>query len=108
MDITANPVAGGMVVTLQGEIDLYSSPRVRERLLGLLKERPSRLIVDLSAVPYMDSSGIATFVETLQQVRKQQGVLRLVGLQANIREVFRFARLEQVFAICDTVDAAMA
>lgn len=107
MDITANPVAGGMVVTLQGEIDLYSSPRVRERLLGLLKERPSRLIVDLSAVPYMDSSGIATFVETLQQVRKQQGVLRLVGLQANLREVFRFARLEQVFAICDTVDAAM-
>ncbi len=108
MDITATPVAGGMVVTLQGEIDLYSSPRIRERLLGLLKERPSRLIVDLSAVPYMDSSGIATFVEALQQVRKQQGALRLVGLQANIREVFRFARLEQVFAICDTVDAAMA
>ena len=55
-----------VVASPVGEIDLARSPSLRSRLAEVLKEKPSRLIIDLAQVPYMDSSGVATLVEALQ------------------------------------------
>lgn len=96
----------GVCVVLGGDIDLSRSPELRAGLLELVKSRPARLIIDLAAVPYMDSSGVATLVEALQQQRRHQGRLLLSGLQPKVRSIFEIARLNMVFTIVDTAATA--
>jgi anti-sigma B factor antagonist len=98
--------AEGVCVVIAGEIDLSRSPELRTGLLQVAKDKPRRLVVDLSNVPYMDSSGVATLVEALQQQRKNQGKMVLCGLQPKVRSIFEIARLDMVFSIATDVEAA--
>ena len=108
MEVSTREESGHFVVTVTGEVDLYSSPRMREALLGAFGESSRRVVVDLSEVSYMDSSGIATLVEALQAARKAQGTLILAGLSERVREVFELARLESVFDIAPDLASALA
>jgi anti-sigma B factor antagonist len=95
------PLADGALMKLRGEIDLSQSPEVRVGLLELAKAKPARLVVDLTDVSYMDSSGVATLVEALQQQRKHNGQMILCGLQPKVRSIFEIARLNLVFTIVE-------
>jgi anti-sigma B factor antagonist len=97
---------GATFVTPVGEVDLTASPVLRQELKKLQGDRPQRLIVDLSQVPYMDSSGVATLVEAMQIARKNNTKLVLCGMQQKVRSIFEIARLDTVFAIAP--DAAQA
>ena len=99
-------LADGIFVTLGGEVDLSRSPELRSALLDLLKTKPQRLVVDLSGVPYMDSSGVATLVEALQAQRRHGGKMVLCGLQPKVRSIFEIARLNMVFTIIEDPAAA--
>lgn len=94
------------VVIPLGEIDLHRSPTFRERLKVAAQSRPKILVVDLSQVPYMDSSGVATLVEAMQISRKQSTSLVLCGLQDKVRSIFEIARLDMVFKIVPNADDA--
>jgi anti-sigma B factor antagonist len=96
------------VIEVQGEVDLYSSPEMREAIIGTMSGRTPTVVVDLSGVEYMDSSGVATLVEGLQLSRGYGGVFRLAGIGGAVREVFKFARLEKVFEIYQDADQALA
>ncbi|MCG3181669.1 MAG: hypothetical protein BIFFINMI_04067 [Phycisphaerae bacterium] len=96
-----------VVVTLQGEVDLQHSPAVRQQLIDEAGKRPGRLVVDLSAVNYMDSSGVASLVETLQRVRGYGGELILVNPTARVRSIFEIARLDRIFRILTDLGEAM-
>jgi len=96
------------VLPLEGEIDLHVSPRVAESLRTMIEQKPPRLVVDLSAVSYIDSSGLAVLIEAMQNVEAYGGKLFLAGLQENVRPIFEIARLDQVFIIFPHVDAALA
>jgi len=74
----------------------------------MTKEKPPRLVVDLSAVSYIDSSGLAVLIEAMQNVEAYGGKFYLAGLQENVRPIFEIARLDQVFIIFPHVDAALA
>ncbi|MBI3269621.1 MAG: STAS domain-containing protein [Planctomycetes bacterium] len=100
--------APATVVEFKGEIDLANSPEVRKLLRGLAKEKKKLLICDLSKVEYIDSSGIATLLDCLKEMRKYKGVLRLAGLPGTVHDVFRLAKLEGVFEIFADVAAALA
>ncbi|MBI1367271.1 MAG: anti-sigma factor antagonist [Planctomycetes bacterium] len=100
------PLPDGVCVALSGEIDLSRSPELRTGLIEIVGAKPARLVVDMTAVPYMDSSGVATLVETLQRQRKNQGKMILCGLQPKVRSIFEIARLDMVFTIVDTVENA--
>ncbi|MHB1155566.1 MAG: STAS domain-containing protein [Phycisphaerales bacterium] len=97
----------GAYVALAGDIDLSRSPTLRYGLLQLVQGKPKRLIVDLAGVPYMDSSGVATLVEALQQQRRSGGRMILCGLQPKVRSIFEIARLDMVFTIVEDKDKAM-
>lgn len=99
-------LADGLLVTLSGDIDLSRSPSLRHELLELVKQQPKRLVVDLSAVPYMDSSGVATLIEALQHQRKAGAKMVLCGLQPKVRSIFEIARLDAVFKIVTDCEAA--
>ena len=97
-----------LILTPIGEIDLSRAPSLRTHLRSALQGSPRRLIVDLAQVPYMDSSGVATFVEAMQTARKTGCELILAGLQERVRSVFEIARLDQVFTIRDNMEDALS
>ena len=107
MEVTVHKAGTHTVVSARGEVDLYSSPRLREAIVSAVTERSPSVVVDLSGVGYMDSSGIATLVEALQLTRKHSGRLVLAGLTPRVREVFELARLQSVFDLADSVEHAL-
>ncbi|MGA8259305.1 MAG: STAS domain-containing protein [Arenicellales bacterium] len=98
---------GATVVRLTGDVDLQHSPEARKVLLAAAKGgRP--VVVDLSGVSYIDSSGIASLVEGLQEARKSGGSLALAAVSEGAMRVLHLARLDKVFVIADDVSAAIA
>jgi anti-sigma B factor antagonist len=84
---------------LEGEIDLHRSPRVERSLASMIKRKPNHLVVDLSGVTFIDSSGIAVLIRALQNVQNYGGKLTLSGMNAKVRPIFEITRLDQVFVI---------
>ncbi|MEX0774501.1 MAG: STAS domain-containing protein [Phycisphaeraceae bacterium] len=102
----SSQIDNGYLVTVQGDIDFSKSPQLRQDLLAVLKNEPARLVIDLTGVSYMDSSGVATLVEALQHQRRTGNKLVLCALQPRVHSVFKIARLDTIFTI--TTDSAAA
>ena len=96
------------VLPLEGEIDLHVSPRIATSLAAIVKEKPKKLVVDMSKVTYIDSSGLAILIEGMQNVEAYGGRFALAGLQDVVRPIFEIARLDQVFRVFPDVKAALA
>jgi anti-sigma B factor antagonist len=96
------------VLSLEGEIDLHVSPRIAAQLTEMVRTKPARVVVDLSKVSYIDSSGLAVLVEAMQNIEEYGGKFALAGIQDSVRPIFETARLDQVFLIYPHVDAALA
>ena len=96
------------VLPLEGEIDLHVSPGIAESLRAMTEKKPKQVVVDLSRVIYVDSSGLAVLIEGMQNVEEYGGKFALAGLQETVRSIFELARLDQVFQIFPTADAALA
>ena len=90
------------VVALTGDVDLESSPTVRTALLECVGSK-SRVLVDMSAVSYIDSSGVASLVEAFQTARKSETNFALVQVSEAAMRVLELARLDRVFSIHPTV-----
>jgi anti-sigma B factor antagonist len=100
--------AGGTsVVKLGGDIDLQASPAARRAILQCIRDN-RRVIVDLAAVSYIDSSGIATLVEGLQAAKAKQLDFGLYGASPAAMRVLKLARLEKVFTFYPTLPDADA
>ena len=105
--VMARTEEGHGVLEVRGEVDMHTSPRVREAQIRLLKQGARRVVIDRAGVPYMDSSGIATLIEGLQWARREGREFRLAGLTPTVRDVFELARLADVFEIFSTRDEAL-
>jgi len=97
---------GASIVVFNGEIDLESSPAARKTLLKCF-ENNRNVIVDLSGVTYIDSSGVASLVEALQAAKKNGSLLSLAAVSEPTRRVLELARLDKVFSIYSSVDDAL-
>lgn len=95
------------IIDCSGDIDLYSSPTLRDALLAEIKPQGPSVLVNMSDVPYIDSSGIATLVEGLQLTRQTKTRFGLFGLHANARSVLELARLHKVFTIFENESEAL-
>ena len=97
-----------VIVSVRGEIDLQNSPELRTELLDLVvKHAPTRLVLNLAQVPYMDSSAIAVLVELLQKMRKISGRVFLTNLQPRVKGLLEIARLGSIFGIVNDEAEAM-
>jgi anti-sigma B factor antagonist len=109
MQISIRRVDNATVVDVSGDIDLASSPEVRKALLHEVRDnRRPRVVLNLSAVRYIDSSGVASLVEGLKASRDSGSRFILVGLSGTAREVLQLSRLVKVFEIYDTEVEALA
>jgi anti-sigma B factor antagonist len=109
VEIATEKIGVGWMLVLKGDVDMNTSPDVRNGLGEVFKQAGSKaLVINLSGVRYMDSSGIATLVEAMQNCMKQGMKLRLVELSPSVRDVFELARLSSIFEIFPTVNDATA
>ena len=107
MNHDINEEGGAVIVALEGDVDLQSSPDARKVLLECVA-RKKPVLVDLSGVGYIDSSGVASLVESLQTARKGGSTLVLVSVSDGARRVLELARLDKVFTIYDTIEDGLA
>ena len=96
------------VIDVQGEIDMYAAPRLRELLIDLVSTGSYQLVVNLDKVGFLDSTGLGVLVGGLKRVRAHDGSLDLVCTQQRILKIFRITGLTEVFGIYETVDQAIA
>ncbi len=99
---------GYTVVSLSGELDVACTPVLREQLLGVLRPRASRLVIDLSDVSFCDASGLAVLVGTGRRARLLGGVLRLAAPSPAVVSALRLGGLLGQFDVFPTVLAAIA
>jgi anti-sigma B factor antagonist len=99
---------GCTVIEVGGEIDVYTAPKLRESIVDLVNRGSYHLVVDMEEVEFLDSTGLGVLVGGLKRVRAHDGSLRLVCTQERLLKIFRITGLTKVFAIYDTVDAAVA
>ena len=95
------------IVDVTGEIDLNRSSAFQQELLKLLDQQPGRIVVNLTDVSYIDSSGVASLVKLLSRVRRGAASLHLFGLTEQVRGVFEITKLDSVFNIHRTEEEAL-
>lgn len=100
--------AGIPVLAVGGEIDVYTAPRLRERLLDLAHGGTPTVVVDLTNVSFVDSTGLGVLVSGLKRFREAGGDLLLVVTQPQILKVLEITGLTTVFSIHPTVAEAVA
>jgi anti-anti-sigma factor len=96
------------VLPLEGEIDLHVSPRIERSLASIIQKRPAKIVVDLSGVTFIDSSGLAVLINARQNVQEYGGKLTLSGVNDQVRPIFEMARLDQFFLIDPRDDELLA
>ena len=94
---------GYTVIEMDGEVDLSCSPEARKQILHCL-DTDASVLVDLSGVTYIDSSGIASLVEGFQTAKKKDLKFGLIGVSSAAMSVLQLARLDTVFPIHDSVE----
>ncbi|GAA1822277.1 anti-sigma factor antagonist BldG [Luedemannella flava] len=108
LSMTARAEAGHTVLEIGGEIDVYTAPQLREELQRLIGEGATDIVVDLSRVDFIDSSGLGVLAGIHRRLRSLDGSLRLVYSHERLLKIFRITGLDSVFDIYDSVDAATA
>ena len=96
------------IVTVEGEIDIYTAPRLRELLIDLVSRGSYQLVVNLDKVGFLDSTGLGVLVGGLKRVQAHDGSLDLVCTQQRILKILKITGLTEVFGIYQTVDQAIA
>jgi anti-sigma B factor antagonist len=99
---------GKTVVAVGGEIDVYTAPKLRDKITELVGEGVYDLVIDLSAVEFLDSTGLGVLVGGLKKVRAHNGSLNLVCNQDRLLKIFRITGLAKVFVIHDDAASALA
>ncbi len=89
------------VVSVTGEIDLYTAPTLQSELMAAINGGHVKLIVDMSSVDFCDSTGINVLLAALRRAREQGGDLHLARPGSAIRKVLQVTGLETVFTVLD-------
>ena len=106
MKVSVRQRGSATILDVEGQITFESTPALRQQILGALKEK-GVVLINLSSVAYMDSSGIATLVEGLKESQSRKASYALFGLTKHTRSVMELVRLDKVFRIFDSEDDAI-
>jgi anti-sigma B factor antagonist len=107
LSLSTTAVDGRRVLAVGGEVDVYSAPNVREKLQSMITTEEPDLIVDLSAISFIDSTGLGVLVGGQNRSAEAGGSLRLVCAQERVLKLFRITGLDEVFGIYPTLPDAV-
>lgn len=94
------------IVEVHGEIDTYTSPKIREEINDLIEKGCNNLIVDLTDVRYMDSTGLGVLIGALKRVKEKGGCINIATTDFLILRAFKVTGLKRIFGIFDSVEKA--
>lgn len=106
LDIATEQKNGVCRIALSGEVDVYTSPQLKQELVDAIETGCIDLVVDLEKVAFIDSSGLGVLVSGLRRVKERSGTMRLVCTRDNILKIFRITGLDKVFPIFPSYEAA--
>lgn len=108
IDVLVESKARGdwIVVTVKGEVDVYTAPKLKDELLGLIEEGKNQIVVDLEGVEFMDSSGLGVLVGALRRLKEREGTLALVCTKGPVLRILSITGLNKVFPVYQSVDEA--
>jgi anti-sigma B factor antagonist len=108
LTLSTNEVDGATIIAVGGEIDVYTAPKLRDKITELVAKGVYDIIVDMEAVEFLDSTGLGVLVGGLKKVRAHDGSLELICTQDRLLKIFRITGLAKVFVIHDSADGALA
>jgi anti-sigma B factor antagonist len=108
LTLATNEVDGATIIAVGGEIDVYTAPKLRDKITELVADGVYDIIVDMEAVEFLDSTGLGVLVGGLKKVRAHDGSLELICTQDRLLKIFRITGLAKVFVIHDSADGALA
>lgn len=108
IDVLVESKARGdwIVVTVTGEVDVYTAPKLKDELVGLIEEGKNQIVVDLEGVEFMDSSGLGVLVGALRRLKEREGTLALVCTKGPVLRILSITGLNKVFPVHQSVDEA--
>lgn len=104
--VEQSSIGDAIVLRPSGDIDMSRASSIRKAVGEAMRAQPARLIMDLSHVAYMDSSGLATLVEALQHAMRSKVKFILVGITPRVKSAFEITKLTGLFTIATTVEEA--
>ncbi len=106
LDITTERDGATCLITLAGEVDVYTSPQLKQRIADAVDDGCVNLVVALDGLDFIDSSGLGVLVSGLRRVKEHGGTLRLVCTKDGILKIFRITGLDKVFPLFSTLAEA--
>lgn len=103
LEISIDHVAETCVVTLSGEVDAYTAPRLKDTLVELIEGGCVRMVLDMGHVTFIDSSGLGVLVGAVRRLKERSGAMHLVCTRENVLKIFRITGLDKVFPIFPNV-----
>ena len=95
------------VVSVRGEIDLFTAPELKQVLIEAIEDGRSRVVVDLSDVSFLDSTALGVLIGAVKRLHSRDGALAIVNVDANIAKTFEITGLDKIFTIVPTVEDAL-
>lgn len=109
MNLTMNsrfPDGTSCILEIEGEVDVYTSPQLKQDLVQFAERGVKRIIINLSKVEYLDSTGLGVLIGGLKRLREVGGNLALVGPGMRIQRIFEITGLNKIFDIYQTEEEA--
>lgn len=108
MDIVTSENGKVSIITIRGEVDLYNAKEIKDILDDLIKKQRYHVVIDLSDVPFMDSSGIGTLVTAMYRFKKFHGSLKVCNVSGSVAKVFKMTGMETHLEVHASIDEAVA
>jgi len=107
MEIRIRKENSTLVATVKGRLDALTSPEFEKNLLGLVAKGELSILLDLREVEYISSAGLRSILATAKKLNKQNGELRISGLQGSVRDVFQMSGFYSIFRIFESAEEAL-
>src|SRR6266516_6971261 len=107
LDVEAIRENSANVIALRGEIDVYTAPLHRQKIVDLVDQGALNIVIDMEKVDFLDSTGLGVLVEGLKRVKRRGGNLTIVVTQDKIIKIFEITGLNKAFSLHTSVDDAL-
>ncbi|MBI3948654.1 MAG: STAS domain-containing protein [Armatimonadetes bacterium] len=108
LDINVTRESGGIpVIKLEGEVDIYTCPQLKDTILRLIDEGNYHIIIDMERVPYIDSAGLGVLVGARRRVGEHDGSISIVNPNPSVFKVLEITRLTKIFDVYQDKEGAL-
>lgn len=108
LTLTERALAPYHVIEVVGEIDVYTAPKLREAIVGVIDAGHTQLIIDIAGVAFLDSTGLGVLVGALKRVRCEGGSLHIICNSERLLRIFEITGLDKVFELHSSLDAVQS